>query len=75
MHREHGAAAPRAYPEVHHLTAPLRAHARSTGDADLINLWAGQAHALASELPAGELTRRLADDARAALAAAADRLR
>jgi nitronate monooxygenase len=75
MHREHGAAAPRAYPEVHHLTAPLRAHARAAGDADLINLWAGQAHALASDLPAGELTRRLADDARAALAAAAARLR
>ena len=26
--REHSADAPRAYPEVHHLTAPLRAAAR-----------------------------------------------
>lgn len=72
---EHTAAAPRAYPEVHHLTTPLRAHGRAVGDADLINLWAGQAHALAPELPAGELTRRLADDARAAVAAVHTRLR
>jgi nitronate monooxygenase len=71
---EHTAAAPRAYPEVHHLTTPLRAHGRATGDADLINLWAGQAHALAPELPAGELTRKLADDARAAVARAHARL-
>ena len=27
-HEQHGAAAPRAYPEVHHLTAPLRARGR-----------------------------------------------
>jgi nitronate monooxygenase len=50
------------------LTTPLRAHGRADDDPDLINLWAGQAHALAPELPAGELTRRLADDARAAVA-------
>jgi nitronate monooxygenase len=71
---EHSAAAPRAYPEVHHLTAPLRAHGRAVGDADLINLWAGQAHALAPELPAGELTQRLAADARDAVARAHARL-
>ncbi len=71
---EHSDAAPRAYPEVNHLTTPLRAHGRATGDADLINLWAGQTHALASALPAGELTRRLAADARAAVAAAHARL-
>jgi len=33
--------APAAYPQVHHLTAPLRAAARAAGDADGINLWAG----------------------------------
>jgi nitronate monooxygenase len=65
---DHTTAAPRAYPEIHHLTVPLRAHGRATGDADLINLWAGQAHALAPELPAGELTQQLAADARAAVA-------
>jgi nitronate monooxygenase len=70
-HEEHGDAAPRAYPEVHHLTSPLRAHGRQTGDPDLINLWAGQAHALARESSAEEITRTLAADARQALAAAA----
>ncbi len=67
FHRDHGATAPRAYPEVHHLTAPLRAHGRTTGDFDIVNLWAGQSHELAAAMPAGELTRALADDARAAL--------
>jgi nitronate monooxygenase len=71
---EHGDAAPRAYPQVHHLTAPLRAHGRKTGDADLINLWAGQAHELAPELPAAEITRQLAAEARSAVAAAHARL-
>jgi nitronate monooxygenase len=65
--REHSAAAPSAYPDVHHLTAPLRAAARERGDADLLHLWAGQAHALATEEPAGDLVRRLAAEARAAL--------
>jgi nitronate monooxygenase len=73
-HREHGDAAPRAYPEVHHMTSPLRAHGRRAGEADLINLWAGQAHPLAEERSAEEITRVLAADARTALAAAADRL-
>jgi nitronate monooxygenase len=59
LQREHTAAAPVAYPEIHHITAPLRAHARQAGDADLINLWAGEAHALARELPAAEVVRLL----------------
>jgi nitronate monooxygenase len=71
---EHGADAPSAYPDVHHLTAPLRAAARERGDAEAVNLWAGQAHALARERPAGELVRALADEARAALREAADRV-
>ena len=70
---EHSGDAPAGYPEVHHLTAPLRTAAREQGDADGFHLWAGQAHALAEELPAGELVRRLADDASAALADAARR--
>src|SRR5204862_3827866 len=40
---EHGGAASSAYPEIHYVTAPLRAAARERGDADAINLWAGQA--------------------------------
>jgi len=73
--REHSEGAPRAYPDVHHVTAPLRAAARERGDADGLHLWAGQAHALAAEEPAGELTRRLAAEAAAALEEAISRLR
>jgi nitronate monooxygenase len=68
--REHDHEAPLAYPEVHNLTAPLRAAARERGDADAFNLWAGQAYPLAEELPAGELVRKLADEAREALRSA-----
>ena len=53
----------------------MRAAARERGDADGLHLWAGQAHALAAEEPAGELTRRLAADAAAALEEAISRLR
>jgi nitronate monooxygenase len=67
---EHDGDAPVAYPEVHHLTAPLRAAGRAAGNPDLVNLWAGQTHELARELPAGELVTALADEARTALAAA-----
>ena len=68
--REHESDAPLAYPEVHNLTAPVRAAAREGGDADGFNLWAGQAHRLAAEVPAGELVTRLAAEAREALASA-----
>ncbi len=51
--------APLAYPEIHYATAPVRAAARKAGDADRINLWAGEAHALAEALPAAEIVRRL----------------
>ena len=55
---EHDGHAPAAYPEIHHLTAPLRAKARALGDADGINLWAGQAYRLALAAPAGEIVGR-----------------
>jgi nitronate monooxygenase len=74
FHDEHGHDAPRAYPDVHHLTAPLRAHGRSTGNPDVVNLWAGQAHQLATDEPAPALTLRLAAEARRALDDAAARL-
>jgi nitronate monooxygenase len=54
------ARAPAAYPEVHHLTAPLRQAARQRGEADVVNLWAGQAYPLGRELPAAELVGALA---------------
>ena len=65
--RDHDAAAPRAYPQVHYLTAPLRAAARAAADADGINLWAGQAYLLAEAAPAAELVTRWGAQAHAAL--------
>jgi nitronate monooxygenase len=59
---EHSAAAPIAYPEIHHVTAPLRRAARERGDAEVLNLWAGEAYALAEELPAAEIVRNLTPD-------------
>jgi nitronate monooxygenase len=67
---EHSTTAPSAYPEIHHLTAPLRAAAREAGNAEAINLWAGQAHELTRTVPAGQLVRELADEARRALESA-----
>jgi nitronate monooxygenase len=60
--------APIAYPELHYATAPLRAAAREAGDTGGFNLWAGEAHALAEERPAGEVVAALAAGAREALA-------
>ena len=56
---EHGAGAPIAYPQVHHLTSPLRSAGRAAGDPGVVNLWAGQAHELAEELPAAEVVAKL----------------
>ena len=64
---EHSAAAPLAYPEIHHATSPLRAAARKRGDADAFNLWAGQAHELAHAWPAAEIVREIAAEADAVL--------
>ena len=75
FHERFGKFAPHAYPEVNHLTSPLRAHGRAAGDPDLINLWAGQGHPLADTLPAEELTRRLAEAARQAITLSSARLR
>jgi nitronate monooxygenase len=69
----HTEGAPSAYPELHYVTAPMRRRAREEGDAELINLWAGEAHQLAAELPAGELAQRLAAEAREALQRACGR--
>jgi nitronate monooxygenase len=64
---EHTDGAPAAYPAIHYMTAPIRAEARKAGDAELLNLWAGQAHELAEEAPAGDLVRKLDADARTAI--------
>lgn len=56
------------------MTTPVRAAARSSGDAEAVNLWAGQAHALAKSEPAADVVRRLGAEAREALAGARRRL-
>jgi len=72
LQAEYSAAAPLAYPQVNHLTSRLRAHGRKAGDEDVINLWAGEAHALAEARPAAEVVAKLDQEARQALSAAAD---
>ncbi|MFE6333444.1 nitronate monooxygenase [Streptomyces sp. NPDC057798] len=64
--REHGPYAPAAYPEIHHLTSPLRKAAAKAGDAQGMALWAGQGHRMARELPAGQLVEVLAAELAAA---------
>jgi len=58
--REHGPYAPAAYPEIHHLTSPLRKAAAKAKDAQGMALWAGQGHRMARDLPAGRLVELLA---------------
>jgi nitronate monooxygenase len=67
--REHEARAISAYPEVHHLTRPLRSAARAAGDADRFHLWAGQGHERARAIPAADLVAELATEIGAALRA------
>jgi len=64
----YGGLAPGAYPEVHYVTAPLRAAARQRGEIDDMHLSGGEAHELAQPIPAGELVRQLVEGAREALA-------
>ncbi|WSQ09122.1 nitronate monooxygenase [Streptomyces sp. NBC_01231] len=64
--REHGPYAPAAYPEIHHLTSPLRKAAAKAGDAQGMALWAGQGHRMARELPAGQLVEVLVAELTAA---------
>ncbi|MGO4340259.1 NAD(P)H-dependent flavin oxidoreductase [Pedococcus sp. 2YAF34] len=59
-------AAPAAYPHVHHVTAPLRAHGKATGEAELVHLWAGAGHAEVRALPAAELAALLVAELAAA---------
>lgn len=47
--------------------APLRQKSEPLGSGDFMSLWSGQAARLSRELPAGELTKRLAEEAAARL--------
>lgn len=60
------ASAPAAYPHVHHVTAPLRAHGKATGEAELVHLWAGTGHAALRTMPAEQLAGTLLDELRRA---------
>jgi nitronate monooxygenase len=59
--------APSAYPQIHHLTAPMRAAARSSGDPESLHLWAGQGYPLVQDIPAADLLAELDNASRAAL--------
>ncbi|MGV9270772.1 nitronate monooxygenase [Kitasatospora sp. NPDC003701] len=51
--------APAVYPEVHHLTQPLRAAAAARADTGAMHLWAGTGHRAARSGPAAELVKEL----------------
>jgi nitronate monooxygenase len=59
----HHQQAPRAYPEVHHLTRPIRAAATRMGDPSVPNLWAGTGWAQMTSEPAQAIVRRIAAEA------------
>ena len=63
---EHDAEAPAAYPEVHHLTRPLRAAATEAGDASVPNFWAGTGWRQLTVAPAAAIVGRIAADAQRA---------
>lgn len=63
-----GAPAPAPYPVQRALTAGMRAAGQKDGDIHRMQAWAGQSAALAKAEPAGELARRIWEDARALLA-------
>jgi nitronate monooxygenase len=58
--RAHDADAPSAYPEVHHVTRPLRTAAAAAGDAHRLHLWAGTGWQRLRPMPAGDLVRTVA---------------
>ncbi|PNI09068.1 2-nitropropane dioxygenase [Arthrobacter sp. AFG7.2] len=57
--RRHDGEAPCGYPEIHHLTTPLRAAAAAAGDPEWLNLWAGTGFARTMEGPAASILAAL----------------
>ncbi|AUS79928.1 2-nitropropane dioxygenase [Actinoalloteichus sp. AHMU CJ021] len=55
----HDEAAPAAYPQVHRMTAPLRAAAARAGDTGTTHLWAGTGFRSASARPAAAICQEL----------------
>ncbi|WP_017572416.1 NAD(P)H-dependent flavin oxidoreductase, partial [Nocardiopsis halotolerans] len=54
---------PHAYPEIHHMTKPLRTAAARAGDPGGMALWAGRGFRLATDAPAAEVVERLRREA------------
>lgn len=55
----YSAAAPVAYPAIHHLTRPIRKAAALRGDAQALNLWAGTGHRASRAAPAADIVAML----------------
>ncbi len=55
----HDATAPHGYPQIHHLTSPLRKAAAAAGDTDRVHLWAGTGHRHAATGPAAAVIEAL----------------
>lgn len=60
--REHSASAPAAYPEINHLTRPLRRAAAAAGDPEAVSLWAGAGWRSVRHEPAAEIIARIAHE-------------
>ncbi len=58
--RAHDATAVAAYPNLHHLSRPIRTAAARLGDPEALALWAGSGHQRAVTGPATEIVNRLA---------------
>ncbi|AFH63840.2 nitronate monooxygenase [Paenibacillus caseinilyticus] len=59
--------APAAYPQLHHLTRPIRKAGGDCGDGEAMSLWAGQGYRLARALPASQLVEVLLREAAEAM--------
>ena len=57
---EHDSAAPFGYPEIHHLTSPLRAAAIRAGDPHGVNVWAGTGFRKAKAAPVADIIASVA---------------
>ncbi|MEN0015795.1 MAG: nitronate monooxygenase [Solirubrobacteraceae bacterium] len=57
-----GDAAPSAYPELVHLTSPLRKRSAAIDSPEFFSVWAGERHAEARALPVADLLRELAEE-------------